>query len=393
MIILQLPPITISTSKSTNSSPAIDNPYKSLPVFSPPATTTPTTTPPPPAITTTTQIPNPYNSLPVFSPPATTTPTTTPPPPATTTPTPIPNPYDSLPVFSPPSTTTTPPPTSTTPPSTTTTPPISDPYGQAIDRINQTRGLQLRLAQNLIGRTMKALLGKDCTYNNEDGSYSRPDDTGRYYFQPDGSIFYSGGTITTNTGVVRKGPMTLRNPASPSSTWDESTNGQTPLVGTYNFNRLDLVPEAGGRSFIQPGEGNEGRYLLQPDGSIFYEGGKVNGQPALAQTYNNGSWDTTKNTTMPGTDLIQSRSLSPTETPRVFMDPKDGGGYYYVYMLPDGKLLYLNNSPTTEGGSEYNIEIFENGSWTKNLTTNSPRITESPEIQEGIRAIRAQRAR
>ena len=359
MIILQLPPITISTSKSTNSSPAIDNPYKSLPVFSPPATTTPTTTPPPPA---------------------------------TTTPTPIPNPYDSLPVFSPPSTTTTPPPTSTTPPSTTTTPPISDPYGQAIDRINQTRGLQLRLAQNLIGRTMKALLGKDCTYNNEDGSYSRPDDTGRYYFQPDGSIFYSGGTITTNTGVVRKGPMTLRNPASPSSTWDESNRGSTILASTHNFNKLDLIPDGNG-AFTKPGEGNTGKYLLQPDGSILYEGGQVNGQPARAQTYNNGSWDTKRNTPMAGTNLIQSLRLTPaySSTPRVFEHPHGSNPSYYVYMLSDGKLLYLNRRPTTSDGSEYEVEIYENGSWTKGLTTNSPSVTGSTDIQAGIRAIRAAR--
>ncbi|MBI1857496.1 MAG: hypothetical protein HYR97_00020 [Candidatus Melainabacteria bacterium] len=391
MFILQLPPITTSTTTRPRS---FENPYDGIVTGSQSTTSSPTTTTTTTPASTTTPAPsisspafnNPYDLLPVFNPPATPT-TPIPPPPATTTP---------------PPTTTTPPPTTTTPPPTTTTPPprvVSDPWNGVVESLNEeyqstVRGMSRN--QTIVGRTMKALLTNNndhiqLIYNN-DGSYSRPDDTGRYYYQPDGSIFYSGGTITTNTSVVRKGPMTLRNPSNPSSNWVESSGGQTPLVGTYNFNRLYLVPEAGGRSFVRPGDGNTGRYSLQPDGSIFYEGGQVNGQPAVAQTYNNGSWNTTQNTAMPGTDLIQSRNLSPTATPRVFHHPRDGGGTFYVYILPDGKLLWLNASPTTEGGSEYSIEIFENGNWRTGLTTNSSEITGNPAIQEGLRAIRAQRA-
>ncbi|MBI3308918.1 MAG: hypothetical protein HYZ79_06055 [Candidatus Melainabacteria bacterium] len=270
----------------------------------------------------------------------------------------------------------------------------ADPWGPTIHHIRQRHGTDLRgisRNQTIVGRTMKALLGKDCTYN-EDGSYSRPDDTGRYHYQPDGSIFYSGGTITTNTSVVRKGPMTLRNPSNPASNWDESNRGSTILAGTHNFNKLDLIPDGNG-GFTKPGEGNTGRYLLQPDGSIFYEGGQLGGNPARAQTYNNGSWDTTKNTPMAGTNLIQSLRLTPaySSTPRVFEHPHGSNPSYYVYMLSDGKLLYLKRKPTTSGGNEYEVEIYENGSWTKGLTTNSPRVTGSTDIQAGIRAIQSAR--
>ncbi|MBI1857495.1 MAG: hypothetical protein HYR97_00015 [Candidatus Melainabacteria bacterium] len=236
----------------------------------------------------------------------------------------------------------------------------ADPWGPTIHHIRQRHGTDLRgisRNQTIVGRTMKALLGKDCTYN-EDGSYSRPDDTGRYHYQPDGSIFYSGGTITTNTSVVRKGPMSLRNPSNPASNWDESNRGSTILAGTHNFNKLDLIPDGNG-GFTKPGEGNTGRYLLQPDGSIFYEGGQLGGNPARAQTYNNGSYGSNPS--------------------------------YYVYMLSDGKLLYLKRKPTTSGGNEYEVEIYENGSWTKGLTTNSPRVTGSTDIQAGIRAIQSAR--
>ncbi|MBI1857494.1 MAG: hypothetical protein HYR97_00010 [Candidatus Melainabacteria bacterium] len=176
--------------------------------------------------------------------------------------------------------------------------PISDPWQPTLDHIRQNHAIELRgltRNQTIVGRTMRAVLAGgnnniQLTYN-EDGSYSRPDDTGRYYFQPDGSIFYSGGTITTNTSVVRKGPMTLRNPSNSSSTWDESTTGQRPLTHTYAINQLDLIPDGNG-GFTKPGESNSGRYLLQVDGSIFYEGGQLGGNTASAQTYRNNNWHT-----------------------------------------------------------------------------------------------------
>lgn len=242
----------------------------------------------------------------------------------------------------------------------------------------------------IVGRVMTSLLGNELTYN-DDGSYSRPNDTGKYYYQADGSIFYAGGTITTPDGreITRK-PQTLRNPNNITSRWDESSAGSTPLAGTFNLNKLDLVPDGNG-AFIKPGAGNTGRYFLQPDGSIFYEGGQAGGKTARAQTYNNGTFDTAKNTATAGTNLIQSQRLIPTQTPYVFRQSRAGEDTRYVYVLPDGRLLWLNSNPVAQGSNEHNIEIFENNNWRSGMTTNSPAITSKPEFRESIRALLIQR--
>jgi len=256
---------------------------------------------------------------------------------------------------------------------------VSDPYGQAIDRINRARALQLRLIQNPIGRIMRIILAGgnnniQLTYN-EDGSYSRPDDTGKYYYQADGSIFYSGGVTTTNTGVVRNGPMTLRRPTNPSSRWDGSTDGRQPLAHTYTLNQLDLVPDENG-AFTKPGEGNTGKYLLQPNGSIFYEGGQLNGNPASAQTYRNGNWVTTERTALPGTMNMQRIKFPLIGTNLV----RCTGCGDSLCVLPDGRILNINRDGS--GGSMYN-----NGSW----TTLTAADLQRDDVQAGIQAIQASR--
>ncbi|MBI1857493.1 MAG: hypothetical protein HYR97_00005, partial [Candidatus Melainabacteria bacterium] len=260
--------------------------------------------------------------------------------------------------------------------------PASDPWGPTIDNLRRNHATELRGVtrnQTTIGRTMRAVLAGgnnniQLTYN-EDGSYSRPDDTGKYYYQADGSIFYSGGVTTTNSGVVRNGPMTLRRPTNASSRWDGSTDGRQPLAHTYALNQLDLIPDGDG-GFTKPGEGNTGRYLLQPDGSIFYEGGQLGGNPAGAQTYRNGSWISTERTALPGTMNIQRLKLSLIGT-NIARCPGCGDS---LYVLPDGRILNINRDGS--GGSIYN-----NGSWT-DIT---PADLRREDIQVGIRAIQASR--
>ena len=257
--------------------------------------------------------------------------------------------------------------------------PLADPFTPALNDLRQQqavirRGFTRIGPQNQrtsVGQTMTSLLGSDCTYN-DDGSFSRPNDTGKYHYQADGSVFYAGGQITLPNGqVVQRNPQTLRNPLNPTSTWDSSPDGRLALRHTFVLNRLDLVPDGSG-GFIRPGEGNTGRYLLQPDGSIFFEGGQIGGQNARAQTYVNGQWNTTRNTPISGTTNIQTGrfTLNHDGTCRC---PGCGDS---LYVLPNGGLLNINANGT--GGSTYN-----NGSWTTLTAQDLARA----EVQTGIQAI------
>ena len=242
--------------------------------------------------------------------------------------------------------------------------PISDPWQPTLDHIRQNHATELRgLTRNptIVGRTMRAVLAGgnnniQLTYN-EDGSYSRPNDTGKYYYQADGSIFYSGGNITLPSGqITTRVPQTLRNPTNPTSTWDESTIGRTPLTGTFALNKLDLVPDGSG-AFTLPGEGNSGKYFIQVDGSIFYEGGQRDGNTASAQTYRNNSWYTHGANSSPlrGTmNLAFVRAVPLPDGTWSYRGPGSGYGHGdSVVVHPEtGFLICLNHSSYDQSSGE-----------------------------------------
>lgn len=235
----------------------------------------------------------------------------------------------------------------------------SDSWTPVLNRIEQQRIISDRKFTRLglpsnrtpVGQVITSLLGTDLTYN-EDGSFSRPGDTRRYYFQPDGSIFRSSGYITLPNGTVQQtSPETLRNPSNPQSRWDSSNNGNQMIIGTQAINRLDLIPGGQG-AFIKPGENNSGKYFVQSDGSIFYEGGTVGGQRVSAKTYENINgnwrWNTGRNTAMPGT-LDTHREIeyyeqhlrdtnSSIQTANQFISEHSDGRGNLILVRPNGQL-------------------------------------------------------
>lgn len=116
-------------------------------------------------------------------------------------------------------------------------------------------------------------------------------------------------------------------------------------------------------------------YSLQPDGTVFCSGGTVNGQNTLAGTFVPDSsaadgirfdFSGDRSRPMPGTDLIRRLRLRQTGTPRVFIHPGDAttnNHPYPVYILSDGRLLYLRAAFSRAKNDNGDVQIFSNSSW------------------------------
>lgn len=116
----------------------------------------------------------------------------------------------------------------------------------------------------LIERTMNGL---GLAERDEiDGSYSRKDDTGKYFWQPDGSAYYSGGKVKSKDGTEKDFQAgTLVKDKDGNFKWDFTKN--TPLPWTSNINGQNLKPTRDGY-FIS--DKFKGRYYLQDDGTMSY---------------------------------------------------------------------------------------------------------------------------
>lgn len=219
---------------------------------------------------------------------------------------------------------------------------------------------------------------------NGDGTYSMPGqgNTGRIYLQQNGTLYHEGGTM--NGLVVTPGTYVVTNPATGEGEWRRdgaNANPHNVYTHTPNIVLLGLQQNADG-SFNKPGAGNTGNYLLQPDGSIFYEGGQVGGVNAQAQTYSNGQWNPAQNTRQAGTNLIQNLRLQPTRGARVFYCNHNGNNFY-CYILPNGSLVWVRPNANE-------VQTSTNGT---NWTTLNATQAQAPEIQQAVAAIRAVRGR
>lgn len=214
-----------------------------------------------------------------------------------------------------------------------------------------------------------------------DNAYVRNGDTGRYYWQPDESVYYTGGTVTNPDGSVSNhSPSTSRDQGR---TWTNTNGLNQPNRFTMAIARLDLIPhyDSGGRltHFSQAGVQNSGRYLFQVDGSIFYDGGNINGRRGEPQTYVNGRWDTTRRTPVPGTMAISRTGFLPNHD-GTLRCPGCGDS---LHVLPNGNILNINNDGTS--GSIY---VESTSTW-RDITRED---LNSPEVRQGIQTIRNSRA-
>ena len=294
------------------------------------------------------------------TPPTATTPRTTPPggdavddairslntPPATTTPPRTTTPGggavdDAIRSLNTPPATTTPPRTTTpggssvddairslTPPATTPPPRTNTPGGDAVDGVldNLDRSISIK---------HEAMQKLGCTIVNNDGTYSHPGDTGKYYYQADGSIFYAGGTVTNTDGTTRDYGASTHNGTS----WNNSRNTMLPF--TREIAALDLTPNGDGTFSKIGGRNNRGRYYLQTDGSIWFEGGTINGNPSPAQTYTSGSWDTTRREALGSTRVIAKYKLYQNERGE-WINPQYPS--MKVYPQNNGNLVYFGQT-------------------------------------------------
>lgn len=181
-----------------------------------------------------------------------------------------------------------------------------------------------------------------------DGSFSRPEDTGRYYWQADNTIYYTGGVIDSKYSP----PSTLVN-----GTWE--TTKDKPLPSTFAIASLDLVPNDDG-SFRCGRNNCTGKYFIQPNGTIFYEGGNIDGVAKPAQTYNPSTgWDTNLKEPDPvtrygirphGNDWVHTQSK--TILTNTQLDQLRTSGYFTVagdprkyVILPDGRVFTPGGGP------------------------------------------------
>ncbi len=234
---------------------------------------------------------------------------------------------------------------------------------------------------------------------NADGSYSHPGMPGiKFYYQPDGSIYRSAGN---SGGAVVKAATGAK------GAWSETSD--KPLPWTIGIANLGLIGSADG-SYILPGSrtANSGRYFLQPDGSIFYEGGLVNGVNTAARTYvdNAGTWkwDPAKNTPMSGARFIPD-ILNGTPVPMGTNNP-DGRVWVYnatheniakgdsTYVLPNGRIVALGKIP---GQAEEHVLVYDKVDdkvgWYDMGTISSVEgnATLAPTLKPGIDAIKKSR--
>ena len=189
----------------------------------------------------------------------------------------------------------------------------------------------------------------NATTFNSDGSYSRPNDSGHYWYQAGGSVFYAGGIVTHPDGRIENiPPRTYR-----TGSWSSTPENSTMLPGTVAIARLDLIPVGDG-SFRRGSE--PGKYYIQEDGSIFYDG---NGNQAQAQTYVNGNWDTSRNTMMPGTlDFAKLVQFRARRNQNGTWEANIDGTTCSLAVLRDGRVIRFRT-----GTNDLRVFEFRNNQW------------------------------
>ncbi|MBI1857685.1 MAG: hypothetical protein HYR97_00995 [Candidatus Melainabacteria bacterium] len=203
---------------------------------------------------------------------------------------------------------------------------------------------------------------------NPDGSFSRPGYTGQYLAQPDGSIFYTGGTGPKG----KLSPQTYAN-----GDWDQTRNHPSTTAGAITY--LGLKENNDG-TFSRPEY--EGKYIIQADGSIFYTGGegpsstgagRANKPP---QTLINGKWDQTKTTPIAGNNPNPIDHLGLVQNPNgTFSRPGHKGEYR---LQADGSIFYPGGTgPEGPDGTDRSPQTFANGKW--DSTRNTPMTDEQTE--------------
>ena len=201
---------------------------------------------------------------------------------------------------------------------------------------------------------------------NPDGSFSRPGYTGQYLVQPDGSMFYTGGTGPKG----QLSPQTYAN-----GDWDLTRNHPSTTAGAITY--LGLKENNDG-SFSRPEY--EGKYIIQSDGSIFYTGGegpsstgsgRTNRPP---QTLINGKWDQTKTTPIAGNNPNPIDHLGLVQNQNgTFSRPGFTGEYR---LQADGRSIFYPGGIGPDGGARP-PQTFVNGGWDQ--AKNTPMTDEQTE--------------
>lgn len=187
------------------------------------------------------------------------------------------------------------------------------------------------------------------------GTYRRANDTSIYSPQPDGTLYRTSGRYSPAGQAAADLPNAtlyfdgnaIRESNDPIRSWTR------PLL------RLGLTQNADG-TYRMPGEGNSGRILLQPNGTLFHEGGTMNGLVVGPGTYvvtnpatGEGTWQRTgaNANPQPGTHGIAALGLRPSRTTGQWVTPPQEGqtpvGHYTV--RASGDLEYSGGTDPNTG--------------------------------------------
>ncbi len=277
-------------------------------------------------------------------------------------------------------------------------PDIRDAINQGLSGMRRNEAL---IAQEGLrrGTPIATIMGQLGATFQEGGHYRLP--SGRNVYYQWSRFLYSPLSDSSGLILIPRPPSSDGRPVAPS----EMPVSHGLLFSARVIAAQNLVPNFNGSyTFVRGNRPDEQQrntavHSLMPDGRVFRAAGRENGVDVPAGIFSpdgNGGIRFEESTSerpvteMPGTNLIRDRSLRQTGTPRLFIHPNPNGNPYPVYILPDGRLLYVRATLQNDSGDVQTSDTGI-GTWPHAGRLTDAAITGNADIQRGIAAIAAYR--